>query len=181
MAGADVEIDPSAKEPERLTFVRNYWERLRGARAMPSRMDITPWDMKAHLPHVLLADVVEGGADFRYRLVGSQLHRYFAGNPTGKLMSETLAGFGRETVERTIKTYDAVAARRAPLRIRGAGSIYAQGPKLFDAMLTPLSDDGVNVNMIFGAFVFMWDKEFEFARGNDAEQREMERVLHGGV
>ena len=181
MAGSNVEIDPVGKEPELLTFVRNYWERLRGSRAMPGRMDIVPWDMKAHLPHVLLADVIDGGEDFRYRLVGSQLHRYFAGNPTGKLMSETLAGFGKETVERTIKTYGTVAARRAPLRIRGAGSLFGQGPKLFDAMLTPLSDDGAAVNMIFGAFVFMWDREFEFARGNDAEQREMERVLHGGV
>jgi hypothetical protein len=179
MADQDVEIDPVGKEPELLTFVRNYWHRQRGARPMPGRMDITPWDLKTHLPHVLLADVIGGGADFRYRLVGSQLHRYFAGDPTGRLMSETLAGFGPETVERTIQTYAAVAGRRAPLRIRGACTLYAQGPKLFDAMLTPLSDDGNTVNMIFGAFVFVWDKDFEFARGSDAEQRQMENALRG--
>lgn len=179
MVEATVEIDPDREEPGLLTFVRKYWERQRGARAMPGRMDIIPSDMKIHLPHVLLADVIEGGRDFRYRLVGSQLHRYFAGNPTGRLMSETLAGFGKQTVERTISTYAAVAARRAPMRIRGAGALYAQGPKLFDAMLTPLSDDGVSANMIFGAFIFAWDRDLEFssARGNDAEQREMERVL----
>jgi hypothetical protein len=181
MAEASVEIDPVGKEPELLTFVRDYWDRLRGARAMPGRMDIVPWDMKAHLPHVLLADVIGGGTDFRYRLVGSQLHRYFAGNPTGKLMSETLSGFGKETVDRTIHTYATVATRKSPMRIRGAGTLFAQGPKLFDAMLTPLSDDGVTVNMIFGAFVFMWDKGFEFARGSDLEERELERVLHNDI
>jgi len=179
MGEPSVEINPRAPEPGLVTFIRNYWDKQRGARPMPSRMDIMPWDMKAHVPNVLLADVLNGGQDFRYRLVGTQLQNYFNGNPTGKTMSEVLASFGSDSVERTIKTYATVVASKKPLRIRGSGAIYQQRAKLFDAILTPLSDDGKNVNIIFGAFVFEWDKKAEFRHRRDVDERELERLLHG--
>ena len=56
--------------------------------------------------------MIDGGQDFRYRLVGSELQRYFAGNPTGKLMSDALAPFGAETVSRTITSYRSVVQRK---------------------------------------------------------------------
>jgi hypothetical protein len=157
MEPQDVEIDPDKAEPALLSFLRDYWQDLRGAREMPSRRDIAPSAMKARLPHILLADVIEQGWDFRYRLVGGELQRYFQGNPTGKLMSEALSPFGADTVRRTIETYACVVARRAPVRIRGTGSLYAQNAKLFDALLAPLSDDGTRVSMILGTFLFEWD------------------------
>ncbi len=169
VAVPNFDIDPTTAEPAVLASVRAYWERRRGPRAMPGRRDIVPSDLKAHLPHILLADVIDGGRDFRYRLVGSQLQDYFAGNPTGKLMRETLAPFGAETVAQTLAVYRAAVKRRAPMRVRGAGSYYAQGPKLFDALLTPLADDGVAPNMILGAFLFVWDTNMEFARPRAAE------------
>lgn len=152
----DVEFDPDEDEPQLLGFVRHYWDNRRGARPMPSRQDIVPSDMRAHLRHILIADVVDGGRDFRYRLIGTELQRYFSGNPSGKLMSEALAPFGQETVTRTIATYRWVVERRAPLRICGSGSLYNQDAKTFDALLTPLSDDGAVPNMIFGTFLFEW-------------------------
>ena len=152
-----VTYDPNLDEPAPLEFLREYWRRQRGVGAMPRRRDISPAQMKAHLPHVLLADVVLGGEDFRYRVVGSELQRYFKANPTGKLMSEALASFGPETVRRTIDTYASALTRRAPLRIRGAGGLYGQSAKLFDAVLAPLSDDGETPNMILGTFEFVWD------------------------
>lgn len=157
MTHPDVEFDPDRPEPAALAFVRAYWQRQRGTATMPRRKDISPADMRAYLRHVLLADVIDGGADFRYRVVGTELQRYFKGNPTGKLMSEALAAFGPDTVRRTIQTYASAVAHRAPLRIRGAGVLYGQSAKLFDAVLTPLSDDGETPNMILGTFEFMWD------------------------
>jgi hypothetical protein len=157
MSEDDVEFDPPEDEPQLLSFVRSYWERKRGRAPMPRRQDIVPSDMRALLKHILLADVIEGGRDFRYRLVGSELQRYFTGNPTGMLMSDALAPFGPDTVRRTIHTYQAVVARRTPFRIRGAGSLYSQDAKTFDALLAPLSDDGITPNMIIGTFIFVWD------------------------
>jgi hypothetical protein len=100
---------------------------------------------------------VDGGLDFRYRLVGGELQRYFKVNPTGRLMSEALAPFGAETATRTIHTYASAVARRMPLRVRGSGAFFGQDAKLFDALLTPLSDDGETVNLILATFVFEWD------------------------
>ena len=157
MTDSRAEYDPDIEEPGQLEFLRDYWQRQRGAAAMPRRQDIRPSDMKAHLPHILLADVIAGGEDFRYRLVGGELQRYFKSNPTGQLMSEALMPFGRETVRRTIETYATVVTRREPLRIYGTGALYDQAAKYFDALLTPLSDDGQDVNMVLGTFVFGWD------------------------
>jgi len=152
-----VEYDPDDGEPRLLGFVRHYWENRCREGGMPRRQDIAPADMRKHLRHILLADVIDGGQDFRYRLVGSELQRYFAGNPTGRLMSDALAPFGPETVSRTITTYRSVVQRKKPMRIRGSGALYNQDAKTFDALLTPLSDDGDAANMIFGTFLFEWD------------------------
>ncbi len=77
-------------------------------------------------------------------------------------MSEALAPFGEATVTATIESYRAVAQRRAPTRLSGSGSWYGQDPKHVDAFLAPLSDDGITVNMILGAFIFVWDHEHQF-------------------
>ena len=181
MTDFDFEYDPEAPEPALLAFLRTYWEHRRGDGVMPRRQDIAPAQMRAYLPHILLADVVRGGEDFRYRLVGSELQRYFQGNPTGKLMSEALKPFGAETVKRTLETYAAVAARRTPLRVRGAGSIYAQAAKTFDALLAPLSSDGIMADMILGTFAFVWNFQAARVISDLAEPDEaaLARALHG--
>jgi hypothetical protein len=149
--------------PEILVAVHDYWNEKRGTRAMPSRDDISPTQfIKPHLSHILLADVVDGGTDFRYRLVGTQLREFFYDEPSGRLMSEVIAPFGEETMRLTLETYRGVVERCAPVRLSGAGSFYGQDPKRFDALLAPLSDDGVAVDMILGSFVFTWDHEHVF-------------------
>ncbi len=154
-----VEHNPDVAVPPLLAALHAYWTRKCDGRAMPSRHDITPSEIKHQLTHVLLVDVINGGADFRYRLVGTGLHKSFTTVPTGRLMSELLAPFGEPTVQATLEAYRAVVKGRKPSRLRGAGAWYNQEPKLFDAMLMPLSDDGAQVNMIFGGFFFEWDRE----------------------
>jgi hypothetical protein len=88
--------------------------------------------------YLLLADVIDGGGDFRYRLVGTELRQFFRAEPSAKRMSEALAPFGAETVEATLISYRAVVERRAPMRLTGA-----------------------SVNMILGTF-FVWDEKNQF-------------------
>lgn len=160
---SDVEYDRPWDWPAPLAVLRDYWRSTCRERAMPARRDISPVHFKSQLPNVLLVDVLNGGNDFRYRLVGTGLTPFFLSDPSGKPMAEALAPFGRDTVERTIAGYRAIVDRRAPLRITGSGSIYGQTPKMFDAWLAPLSDDGETVNIIIGSFVFVWDVEHRFA------------------
>ena len=159
---SQVEIDRTTDWPRALSVVRDYWLDKRGSRAMPSRSNISPAQLKAALPYILLADVIEGGVDFRYRVVGTSLREFFFSEPSGKLMSEALAAFGEATVSATIQSYRNTVERRAPMRLTGSGSLYGQEPKHFDALLAPLSEDGERVNMILGTFVFVWDHEHKF-------------------
>ena len=179
MTDNDIEFDPGVREPAIFLFVRDYWQSQRGGALMPRRQDVSPADMKMYLPNILLADVVRDGEDFRYRVVGSQLQSYFSGNPTGMLMSSALAVFGQDTVERTIDVYRRVITCRKPLRVRGSGAIYSQQAKTFDALLTPLSDDGENANMILGTFVFEWAFNIPSVRAPivEPDERALEKAL----
>lgn len=166
----DIEIDRPEGWPNVLSFVRDYWLDKRGARSMPGRSDISPAQLKAQLPHILLADVIDDGTDFRYRLVGTELRRFFYSEPSGNRMTDVLAPFGKATIEGTLASYRGVLERRAPIRITGAGAWFGQEPKLFDAYLAPLSDDDVTINMILGTFIFEWDREHQFRQPLDPQR-----------
>jgi hypothetical protein len=166
----DIEIDSLSDWPIVLSSVRSYWLSKCETGSMPRRSDISPAQLKVQLPYILLADVVDGGKDFRYRLIGTQLTQFFPANPSGKLMSETLTPFGEATVAATLESYRNVAQRLAPMRLSGSGSWFGQDPKHFDAFLAPLSDDGTTVNMILGVFIFVWDQEHQFRSPPPAPQ-----------
>ncbi|HEY1710963.1 MAG TPA: PAS domain-containing protein [Rhizomicrobium sp.] len=155
-----VEFQPPAGEPPLLAEMRGYWMRKRNDHGFPGRKDIVPSDIKKWLPQILLAEPVNGGGDFRYRLVGSKLRESFPSEPTGKLMSDVLAPFGEETVKKTVEVYGSILTLREPLRIRGDGAWYGRTSRYFEALLTPLSDDGHAINMIFGTFDFLWDHTY---------------------
>ncbi|HEY2070030.1 MAG TPA: PAS domain-containing protein [Rhizomicrobium sp.] len=177
MARQHFQIDPETTEPPQLLAVRDYWGRKRGTRQMPSRNDIVPADLKAYLPVLMLMDVIGGGADFRYRLVGSRLQGYFPENPTGRLMSEAVGPFGAATLQQTLGVYRSVIARKGPLRIRGSGRYYGQEQKLFDALLAPLAEEGAAPNMILGSFLFAWDTSQEFSPPQDSNEAALEAAL----
>jgi hypothetical protein len=164
-----VEIDSPSDWPAVLSSVRDHWLDSRGRRAMPRQADISPAQLKAQWPHILLAEVIGGGTDFRYRSVGLQLLPFFHAEPSGSLMSDVIAPFGEMTLQATLESYRAVIARRAPVRLTGAGSVFGQDPKHFDALLAPLSEDGVIVDMILGTFVFVWDEVHVFRSPLDSQ------------
>jgi len=48
----------------------DYWHRLRGGRPYPARQDLSPRDLTGILRHVVLLRLIDGGADYEYRIVG---------------------------------------------------------------------------------------------------------------
>ncbi|MEI9994764.1 MAG: PAS domain-containing protein [Rhizomicrobium sp.] len=48
----------------------DYWRRLKGARTYPTRADLTPRDLSPLLRNIVLLRLVDGGADYEYRIVG---------------------------------------------------------------------------------------------------------------
>lgn len=66
----------------------SHWEKIRGARAMPSRADLDPIDIPRLLPFTILVDVLHDPLDFRYRLLGTELDRITSRNYKGLRFSE---------------------------------------------------------------------------------------------
>ena len=66
-----------------------YWNILRGERRFPAREEVHPRDIVSLLKNVLLIRVLDGGADFEFRIVGdAQAQTYalpFAGKRLGDM------------------------------------------------------------------------------------------------
>jgi hypothetical protein len=136
----------------------DYWNLKRGGREMPGRQDIDPAEIPQLLPHVTLIDVIDGGARFRYRLVGTAVVDGFNRNHTGRYVDELeIPQFGRDAF---LLQYRSVLRKRRPIYLRNiyvmAGGSQAVTPRV----LAPLSRDGKEIDMIMSALVF----EFGSAR-----------------
>lgn len=159
-----IEFDPRTFTRFELAVIHEYWNSKRRGRRMPSRADIVPAELTLHLPQILLADVLDEGKEFRYRLLGTRLTPYFPDRATGKTFTEALGPFGAVTVNGTIAVYRSIVNERGAALIKGPGEYYHQDAKMFEAILMPLSDDDSNANMIFGAFEFELKKDAGRAR-----------------
>ena len=124
----------------------DYWLRIRGDRPAPARADVRPEEIGAAvLPHVGLVDVLEGGARFRYRLVGTAMNRLYRRDYTGTFVDVAkapdyagvlLREYRRCAVYRTVRYFEAPSRfandhRRPTYRL-----------------LLPLASDGGAVDMI---------------------------------
>lgn len=75
------------ENPE-LKKLLDYWKEKRGERAMPSRADVSPHDLKSALRTLQLYDVIDGGEDFYVRIMGGTVSGTFDFNPNGHRLSE---------------------------------------------------------------------------------------------
>lgn len=125
-----------------------YWDGKRAGRRAPRRADIDPAEIKPHLPHVFMVDVLEGGTDFRYRLIGTAITRGLGRDNTGKRVSE-LYESQPEARARLCAYFRFGIEARAPIFSRGRVFWASDaGFRRFASCLLPLSDDGAAVNIL---------------------------------
>ena len=148
------EIDPRELNNPILAFLRNYWESKRAGRAMPSRADIKPAEMKEYLGWIILIDVLPSFEDFRFRMIGTRVSQYFLADATGQTMREAFAAYGDAVANGVIATHRKTARDQVVVRAFGGAGWLGRSFLDFDAIYLPLSDDGVNANMILSAFTF---------------------------
>jgi len=143
-------------ESERLRDIYRYWLSKCRDGALPSRTDIEPTEIPALLPNVFLVDVVDGGRDFRYRLIGTHITESVGFEFTGQLVSEFM--IGREAALRATD-YRKVIEHQEPRY--GIGDMVAFGGDQLscERVLCPMSGDGESINMIFGGMIFRRDQD----------------------
>lgn len=148
---------PSFLDNSTLEFYHSYWLSKRRGRRLPSRSDIVPAEIRGYLPSILLADVLPGAWDFRYRLVGSRVADYFLGDATGVTLREACAraGLDSDLVEEAADVLRTVCEEKEPLLVlAGHGEWFGHIYPAHEVLHLPLSDDDNNVNMILMAFAF---------------------------
>jgi len=156
-------VDPDLRLKE---FYR-YWRGRCGERAMPRRADIDPVDMPPRLlPNLFLADVVEGGARFRYRLVGTELVNMLGWDPTGGYVDEInqsasycdyIVALYRRVIDARLPVF---SMSRYPRPDDPDGGYHAA-----QRLMCPLSSDGVAVDMLFTCQIFqVAPRQLDFPR-----------------
>ncbi|MGH7123977.1 MAG: PAS domain-containing protein, partial [Stellaceae bacterium] len=144
--------DPSlAFERPELGDLLCLWQAKRRGGAMPTRADLTPFDLKAHLGNLILTDVEPDPLRFRYRLVGTNITRIVKRDATGGYFDKIYTGRLRETAL-AVNTW--VVRERAPLRIFSRMGHERNDIYTYEGALLPLSADGERVNMVLGALLF---------------------------
>ncbi len=138
------------------TFL-DYWNERRGARAMPSRADIRPNDLKTYLGWLCFVDALPDYEDFRFRLIGSRVSDFFLSNATGLTVREAYAAAnaGRAESDAVRWILRQTCTARAPMRVTGGGGDWCGHyyPD-YDALYLPLSENGVTANMVMCGFTF---------------------------
>ena len=93
-------------------------------------------------------------ADFRYRLIGTKVARYFGAEATGRTISAAFRPFGDAAIKGVQAVHRKAARDCVPVKAHGEAAWLAEGFDYFDSLYLPLSDDGANCNMILSAVVF---------------------------
>ncbi|MDO8290571.1 MAG: PAS domain-containing protein [Parvibaculum sp.] len=154
-------VDPQELACPTLKAVHAYWNEKRGLRSMPARADINPVELREHLGWIMMVEALDDLADFRYRLIGTKVTRYFFNNSTGQTVTDVFAPFGAGAVKGVQAVYRKAARDHVVVRTHGEANWITnqktddpRGFPHFDSLILPLSDDDKTCNMLMVIFTF---------------------------
>jgi hypothetical protein len=128
-----------------------YWDRKRGDRAMPARRDLDPTEIPRLLPHLRITEILDGCTRFRYRLVGTAVVEAYGVDFTGKYTDELYNGERKLNIERHCRL---LYEKKRPIFLRSR-YVTAKGYDVMaNRLLAPLSNNGVEVDMMIAALTF---------------------------
>jgi hypothetical protein len=125
-----------------------YWAQKRGSGSMPRKRDIDPVELPPKLlPNIQIIEVIDRGARFRYRLVGTASVDAFGSDYTGRYPDEM---FSDDRLNFIQSIYRRVYETKTPLfslnRYHTTKNIDLFAYRVY----MPLSEDGIEVGNILG-------------------------------
>jgi hypothetical protein len=139
----------------RFRHLYDYWHGIRGARAMPSRRDIDPLDLKGLLGWLLLIDVEWAPLRFRFRLIGTEIVAIRGVDLTGRYLDES--AFPAQDI---VLRFNARVATEPCIGFQSALDTMREARAgCISRLSLPLSSDGQKVNMIIGGFEYETDAQ----------------------
>ena len=140
----------SAVTSEKLLAVYAIWMELAAGRIGPQRAELTPAHLRRTTSWTFTVDVVDGGTDFRFGFAGDKLMQFLE----QRCAAPTLAGMrGSHFFDAAGELFRTCIASKKPLVSCPQPTFYRGKEHLErEVLLLPLSEDGVNVTGILGAF-----------------------------
>jgi hypothetical protein len=127
----------------RLRALYEYWVGKCAGRPMPRRADIDVIELGPWLGNLMLIEVIDGGAEFRYRVYGSTLAQYYGHDFTGKT-TEAVREVAREAVR---NEYRMLLAERRALVVLRDREVRHRTMRVAKLAL-PLSTTGERIDML---------------------------------
>jgi hypothetical protein len=139
-----VELPISDIKSARLRWAYDFWQSRKRGRALPSRADFVPEEIKPLLGRVIMADVRHDPFDLRYVVFGTELTQNYGRDMTGKSVRDlSPPGFAALMLR---LSQEMVAAREPR-----AHRITHETPNkfnTFERLMLPLSSDGETVDKV---------------------------------
>ena len=129
---------------------RAYWERQRGGRRFPTRRDIDPLDLgPTLLPYLSLVAIAQDPFGVQYRLVGTEVARFYGAEMRGKWVHE-IDIWPEQDIEDTHETYRRIVDCAEPQF--GLSLIHWQerSDHIFEFARFPISDHGATITHCLG-------------------------------
>ncbi len=137
----------------KLQRLYEYWrEKVRDGR-LPARGDLDPLEIPELLGGIILIDVVRERKKYRYRfrLVGTEYTERMEQDFTGRWLDEVLAP---DRMKELFPSFEDMIRTREPHAWRRTLSVPGRQHVGFERLFCPLAEDGKNVDMFIGVFVF---------------------------
>ena len=136
-----------------LAELYDYWTAKRGAHFAPSRAEIDPIEIPRLLPHLMLVDIVDGGARLRYRLAGTEIESRFGCSMVGRYVDELMRGRYNAYIH---ELYRELLATRRALYSESAYGPDGNSPLYTRRLMLPLSSDGERIDMVLAGQIFSY-------------------------
>jgi hypothetical protein len=138
-----------AAENPLLRRVYDLWIAKRNERAFPAREELAPRDLGPALPYLTLCEVLDGGADFRLRIVGEEVLAAYGHHLKGRMLGSLVDEIGTTMLE----AYRDVVSRRAPLLLHGWFEHERQQFFQREVLILPLGRESVEHVLAAGALL----------------------------
>ncbi len=126
-----------------LLAFHQLWQSKCAGERLPARADFSLQELRPFMGNVAILDVIDGGADFRFRLYGSGIAESYQGDMTGKSVRE----YRPEFFDRLAPGYRDCIARRAPrfdrFEVDDSRMLFR-----WARVVLPLASDGHHVDML---------------------------------
>ncbi len=122
------------------------WQRKRKTRALPARADFSHQELRPWFGRLVLLQAVDGGADFRFRLMGMNLVSEVGFDHTGGLMSELP---NKTLIPHFLAVHREALRRRTPILAEHKPEV--DTVKRRRRLILPLGKDGAIADMTMTA------------------------------